>query len=159
MLTASWNDFNALTIHWTLKYFPQIHYLHNHCFKPSISLDILPNCIIKCVVIPWRILRISTLKSIHLLTSSSFDPTSLLPRGRLLNSDLIQHTISVPGFLWCDGLSIVIRNFLQELRDKPSLIPSTLQWGSANQIFHSLSGLSLITNFVLSFLFPSFNYS
>ena len=147
MLTASWNDVNALTVHWTLKYFPQIHYLHNHCFKPSISLDILPNCIIKCVVIPW-ILLITTLKSTHLLTNSFFASTRPFSSKWCLK----KHTISVPGFLWWDGLSIVISNFLHELRDKPSLIPSTLQWGSANQILHSLS----IANIFLSFLFPSF---
>ena len=128
-------------------------------FTPSISLDAVPTCIIKILVFPW-ILRITSLKSKHLLTSSSFVPTGLLLHAAVLFKVTLDTTHkSVPGFLWCDGLSIVINNFLHEQRDKPSLISSTLQRGSANQIFHSLSGWLLIANFVLSFLFPSFKYS
>ena len=90
----------------------------------------------------------------------SFVPTGLLLHAAVLFKVTLDTTHkSVPGFLWCDGLSIVINNFLHEQRDKPSLISSTLQRGSANQIFHSLSGWLLIANFVLSFLFPSFKYS
>ena len=56
-------------------------HLHNHCFTPSISLNVPPTCIMVTLVSTHH-----KLKSKHLLTRSSFNPTVSLPGGRFLQT-------------------------------------------------------------------------
>ena len=103
---------------------------------------------------PW-FLRVTTLKSKHLLTSSSFDPTGLLPHGRFLHSDLIQHTISFPGFLWCDGLNYSTIRSLQRILNllRFGTAPFNCGWPS---LLHPPSLKLAAKSLFVSIFFPIF---